>query len=314
LCTYFLDLAHLKRENGELPAGEHQFQFFFDIPTDIPSSFNGNFGCIKYTAEAKANLAAGNDIDCKKTFTVHNNMNVSYLPDTNVRIEKEGSKYICCFCCRTGPITCRCWLPKQGYKVGEQIPFSAEIENLSSRSMEKSHLQLIQTITYHGKASQKKVDSTVIYEADRPSFEREDYWTDYKIDVPDIPPSPFRGTKLIDVDYHIKMEVEVGPLEKNIVIKLPINIGSDIQTDMASLGQPNAQIGFSLPAQQPPQGEWAYHPMPGAPINPPYYSEPSAPHPSQGGYSYHPVPSDLASPPSYNEIFHNNERNTIEKK
>jgi len=80
------DLAHHKRENGELPAGEHQFQFFFDIPTDIPSSFNGNFGCIKYTAEAKANLAAGNDIDCKKTFTVHNNMNVSYLPDTNVSI------------------------------------------------------------------------------------------------------------------------------------------------------------------------------------------------------------------------------------
>ena len=100
------------------------------------------------------------------------------------------------------------------------------------------------------------------------------------------------------------MEVEVGPLEKNIVIKLPINIGSDIQTDMASLGQPNAQIGFSLPAreyffnilqlliqketsfilvdiicprfnfpnfdiftEQPPQGEWAYHPMPGAPIS-----------------------------------------------
>ena len=107
------------------------------------------------------------------------------------------------------------------------------------------------------------MDRNVIYKADRPGFEHEDYWTDYKIDVPPIPPSPFQGTKLIDVDYHIevflnniwktptiqliilcysKMEVDVGPWDKNIIVKLPIMIGADFQT--------NAPIDFLYPIRE----------------------------------------------------------------
>jgi len=270
-------LAHLNGERSELPPGEHQFQFSFYLPSNIPSSFSGNHGYIEYTTEAKANLAPGCYVNCKKTFIVHNNMNVNALPQANESIQKKDSKYIYCCCCQSGPITCLCWIPKQGYTVGEKISFSAEIENLSSRSMEKSQLQLIQTVTYHGKVCQKKMDRNVIYKADRPGFEHEDYWTDYKIDVPPIPPSPFQGTKLIDVDYHIEMEVDVGPWDKNIIVKLPIMIGADFQT--------NAPIDFLYP------------------IPPPPYYEALAPPLFQEGYSYHSVLNAPLNPPSYDEIY-----------
>ena len=84
--SQFIALAHLNGERSELPPGEHQFQFSFYLPSNIPSSFSGNHGYIEYTTEAKANLAPGCYVNCKKTFIVHNNMNVNALPQANVRI------------------------------------------------------------------------------------------------------------------------------------------------------------------------------------------------------------------------------------
>ena len=56
----------------------------------------------------------------------------------------EDSKHVGCCCCKSGPITCRCWLPKRGYLPGETLSFSAEIENLSNRNMRGSELKLVQ--------------------------------------------------------------------------------------------------------------------------------------------------------------------------
>ena len=56
----------------------------------------------------------------------------------------EKSKHLCCCCCKSGPITCRCWLPKQSYLPGETLSFSAEIENLSNQNMRGSSLKLVQ--------------------------------------------------------------------------------------------------------------------------------------------------------------------------
>jgi len=137
-------IAVLKGKTKDLSAGQHQFEFSFNLPSNLPCSFSSRFGNIGYTIEAKAKFSLGYELECKKTFTVQNNTDVRELPKANERIQIEECKYIGCFCCRSGPITCRCWIPKQGYKVGEQILFSAEIENMSKRSMEKSRLQLIQ--------------------------------------------------------------------------------------------------------------------------------------------------------------------------
>ena len=68
--------------------------------------------------------------------------NYSNCLKTPTRIEK--SKYLRCYCCKSGPITCRCWLPKRGYLPGETLSFSAEIENLSTLNMRGSELKLVQ--------------------------------------------------------------------------------------------------------------------------------------------------------------------------
>jgi len=287
------DLTQTKDKKSVLPPGEHVFPFYYNLPSTFPSSFNGDHGSIQYYIEADIVLAQGMETQCKKSFTVQSNIDISTLPQANERLEKTRSKYICCFCCRSGPITCRCWIPKRGYRIGEQILFCAEIENLSNRSIEKSHLQLIQTIIYHAKKNKQKKVTKVIHEASRTGFDHEDYWADYKIDLPFMPPSPFQGSKLFEVTYHIKMELDVGPLEKNVIIELPIMVGGPSQS--------NAQIGLSSIAVQPIQEEYAERPTPSAPHFVAYSYENPAPHPDRGEYSYHPVPT--GDPPTYDELY-----------
>ena len=160
---------HLQRFTGEsceIEAGERALNFSFVIPHQIPSSYSDDIGKIKYVAKAKVDIPWATDIESEKEFYVRDYLTLNQLPSANVRIhqylnnhiniisfklfifqeviKRENSKHLCCCCCESGPITCRCWLPKQFYLPHEQISFSAEIENLSNQRMRGSYLKMIQ--------------------------------------------------------------------------------------------------------------------------------------------------------------------------
>jgi len=198
------------------------------------------------------------------------------LPQGNEPIQMEDSKHVGCCCCKSGPITCRCWLPKRGYLPGETLSFSAEIENLSNRNMRGSELKLVQKITYHAQ-SKTRTEHNIVWKDARPGFEREDYWSDCRILLSSMYPSPFRGTSLIDIDYELQFEVDPGSLSTNLVLALPILIGTEqVVPNPFSNAIPLAPpIGFSVPPDtahalpQPPYGYNSYNPVPSSeqPIN-----------------------------------------------
>ena len=54
----------------------------------------------------------------------------------------QDDKMICCLCCASGPITASLTLQRMGYVPGEYILINAEINNNSSRSIDKTEVEL----------------------------------------------------------------------------------------------------------------------------------------------------------------------------
>lgn len=56
-------------------------------------------------------------------------MDLDEIRDFLEPVSHTEEKYICCLCCRSGPIRLSITLQKRAYNVGEQIVFSVEVDN-----------------------------------------------------------------------------------------------------------------------------------------------------------------------------------------
>ena len=59
-------------------------------------------------------------------------------------------------------------------------------------------------VRYHAREKTRSVEKE-IFTTSRSAFDREDYWSDFKIAVPNVPPSPFRFNRIIEVGYEIRV-------------------------------------------------------------------------------------------------------------
>jgi len=59
-------------------------------------------------------------------------------------VARSDRKYLCCFCCQTGPITAQVMIPKTGYVPGEVININAKIQNNSAARISSTSAKLLQ--------------------------------------------------------------------------------------------------------------------------------------------------------------------------
>jgi len=68
-----------------LQAGRHEFLFNFLLPTNVPSSFEGKVGHVRYIATAKIDKPWKFDHVTKAAFTVLRSLDLN-LEDTSTRV------------------------------------------------------------------------------------------------------------------------------------------------------------------------------------------------------------------------------------
>lgn len=122
-----------KNSDVIIPAGQHEFPFSFELPLELPSSFESEFGRVRYGIEAVVKRSWKFDYSTKIYFTVNAlvdlNLHTTYFEPKQVSKEKS----ILCLCCKEGPISMKVELPRIGYVPGESINFSVFSSNSSSR-------------------------------------------------------------------------------------------------------------------------------------------------------------------------------------
>ena len=69
-----------------IPAGVNEFPFQYTLPENIPSSFEGEYGRVKYSARATVEVPKRADQPTMMPFTVMAALDLNQLPDAMVII------------------------------------------------------------------------------------------------------------------------------------------------------------------------------------------------------------------------------------
>ncbi|XP_042235431.1 arrestin domain-containing protein 17-like [Homarus americanus] len=144
-----------------LPAGEYGFPFLFKLPLNIPRSFEGTYGHVRYQIEAKAEIPWGADqfssfffkVDCKYDLREDDKASEALM------FHKESTA---CLCCREeGPIIISLCADKTGYIPGEHVLLTGEVTNRADSPVVSSNITLVETIRYNIRTMHKKKKTTL---------------------------------------------------------------------------------------------------------------------------------------------------------
>uniref|UniRef100_A0A8C0G3K6 Arrestin domain containing 5 n=1 Tax=Chelonoidis abingdonii TaxID=106734 RepID=A0A8C0G3K6_CHEAB len=132
-----------------LSSGTHIFDFHFNLPDRLPSTFTSNIARVSYFL--KASCATRELILAKQKKYLLVQGTSSSLPTNKIESQKKSVRvqsYHCCF--KHGLVILRISLEKNTFAPGEQIIFMTEIDNQTGRSIRKVVFALYSIILYLG--------------------------------------------------------------------------------------------------------------------------------------------------------------------
>lgn len=269
-------------ETTKLPVGRHTFPFSFTLPPNLPSSFEGAHGYVRYSIKGIIDKPWKFDHTTKRAFTVICILDLNADPASQAPVQGQNQKMICCLCCATGPIVAEFNLERRGYVPGEAISLYANIRNNSDRVMDKSYVDLRMITTFHATSKSRSVVKEVGRLIEGPIAEGQSFsWEGQKFVIPPVPPSYLVGCRIIDIRYILQLNVDPAGPALDLEVPLEIIIGTIPLRQVVERYPPRA------PAVMPPP-QAGYPPPAGATAPPMEPSMPSANMPN-------------LPPPSYNE-------------
>ena len=216
--------------NGQFRPGEYQYPFSFILPLDIPATFNGVYGNIKYGIAAHIDTPGlFSDEHTSFLFPVVRDVKVQ---DTKLlrSVRMETQKTLCCWCCTSGPIVLTVALPRQAYCIGETLPVSVTVENGSGREL-SAFAVFAQHILYTASmpAVGTNTEKNTIMEEQLGKIESASTLENTCFSSNVLPallyPTTTDPSAIIEVSYEIAVNVEV-PWGLDMLLKVPITIVS----------------------------------------------------------------------------------------
>lgn len=214
------------RDDYILKPGLHTFPFSFVLPLEIPSSFEGENGHVRYIAKGTIDRSWSLNDHTKRAFTVIGLLDLNKLLTVDREAEDSVESNVCCLCCKSGPIKATLRLNRIGYVPGESVFFEASIENKSSRVCGvRARLYMVSTFIA-SKVPDKKHDilNTLPYRDVAPG--EDDVWTGDRFIIPPVPPSFLPCCSIINVEYYIALMIWPSGPSLPIGVKLDIIIGT----------------------------------------------------------------------------------------
>ncbi|XP_046337202.1 arrestin domain-containing protein 3-like [Haliotis rufescens] len=294
-----------KQQSGEdihLPAGRHTFPFAFQLPPQLPSSFEGQHGHVRYTAKGIIDKPWKFDHETKRPFTVICLLDLNRDPNAMIPAQGANSKTLCCWCCASGPISANFSIDRQGYVPGEAIILKAEIDNQSNRRIKSSSVKMTMVTMFHA-TSKTRTSSRVIAKLKHGEIEEggHDYWNGDQLVIPPLPPSFLAGCNIIDIRYNVQFEVTPSGPSFDLDIPLPVIIGTiPLQSVLAQHPPMAPPVGAPMIMPNPAGAGGAYPPPGAGAPQPGAYPPPGAgayPHPGAGAYP--PTGAGAAQPGAY---------------
>lgn len=236
----------------EIQSGEHTFPFQCVLPTNLPSSFESDFGHVRYTVKATLDRPWKFDQEAKSPFTVISPLDLNQEPRASEKVQEEMSKTFCCLCCGTPPLTVNYSLPVRGYVPGQSMPIKVNVENSSGVTVDTVKLILCKIVTFRATTptSDTKTEEIVVAEVGKGPVEAgaaADY--EQKLDIPPLPPSNLTNCGIIDLEYNLKVVACVsGWYHRNLSKNTLIFVGTVPLVSYQTPTAPPAEVSPTKPA------------------------------------------------------------------
>ncbi|XP_049801635.1 arrestin domain-containing protein 17-like [Schistocerca nitens] len=280
-----------------LPPGEHVYNFSVKLPENLPSSFEGTYGHIRYTIKAKMNRPWAFDEKVKAFYTVLSHLDLNTDPLVKEPVSQVTEKTLCCCWCRSGPLTLVAKVPATGFVSGQEIPVTVEVDNATEETISAVTCSLKKNVCFTAHSPRKETKritdkmETIVYEPVGPNASRT--WT-RKLKIPSLPPSNLNNCSIIDLDYFLHVKAVINGPHRNLHVNIPIKLGT---IPLLSYIPPPLSKQIMSSSIQTPQ----LPSLQDAPVKFPQSSAASAPcPPPQTQYSTAPCSSNIAAvmPPS----------------
>ncbi|XP_077965919.1 arrestin domain-containing protein 3-like [Styela clava] len=288
----------------DIQAGQHRYPFQFQLKQALPTSFEGNYGHVRYSIKAVVEypgILSSRD-KCLSAFTVLDTVDLNNMPSsrTPLRIHCEKKASGMCWW-KKGAVTVDIATEKTGYVAGEFIKANGIIVNGRSRPIKSLKVELWQLVTFFGRLKNSAPNSAIITHEMSKAVSTwtmssaiggdgaENWQNKQLMQIPPLIPSGLRNCSVIDVQYYLK-----------VVMIVPGGVGgSEISGRSNYLTIGSVPLMTSPPLRPPPPAVSYSAPQAVATAPPLEFSvEPSAPPPA-----YDPGDSAFASVPlpSYEE-------------
>ncbi|KAL1117561.1 hypothetical protein AAG570_003876 [Ranatra chinensis] len=204
----------------KLVGGSHVYGFRFTLPGQLPASFNGRFGYVRYYCECT--LLRWKHKDTRRVyFSVTNIADINNEAKAESGCEEQKSTNSCLFCCQRGTVIASAELKRRGYAPGEVAPVTVDIHNMSSSTITSTKAVIVQVVTYSSTQGMRShTDERRVLEVSRgevrPGSSRN--WSGSGsrgtaaagIRLPPLPPSSFTvdSCKIISIQYRIEVTLQ----------------------------------------------------------------------------------------------------------
>nr|XP_026690866.1 arrestin domain-containing protein 3-like isoform X3 [Ciona intestinalis] len=227
LCVYGQGTLGPHQNSTELPAGQSSFPFQFLLPSQLPSSFEGVYGYVRYIVHAAIDRPGKFVTNIQTVFTVLDILDLNFEPTARYPATMNDSKTLCCLCCVSAPITAEVHIDRRGYVPGEFISVNANVENGSSSKLPSTSASIIQNVTFKATTHSKTFTNKVIMvQGQGLDAGQSMQWNNQRLKVPALPPSMLRFCNIIDIQYLLQFRVVTPCGSRNLKLNVPIQLGN----------------------------------------------------------------------------------------
>ncbi|XP_025224609.1 LOW QUALITY PROTEIN: arrestin domain-containing protein 5 [Theropithecus gelada] len=154
ICNNKADYVHKTKtfpvEDNWLSAGSHTFDFRFNLPPRLPSTFSSKFGHVFYFVQASC--MGREHILAKKRMYLLVQGTSAFHKETPLQnpLLVEAEEKVSYNCCRQGTICLQIQMEKNTFTPGEKVVFTTEINNQTSKCIKTVIFALYAHVQYEG--------------------------------------------------------------------------------------------------------------------------------------------------------------------
>lgn len=235
----------------ELDPGSHSYEFTYTLNPNLPSTFKGSYGSIKYKMDFIVEKVWNFDDKYSIPIVIVKSRPLS--PTFGGRpLTQQLTRNIGVF--GGGPISLVAELPRSSAVRGNKLTLRVCVDNRSNTHVEKLKFSIKQTVSYFSQQplpSIRKDEVIKIFKKETGGIQKKsDRTFEHELQLPPCQPSDKDCSKIIAIGYEVQVDAVLSGFYKKLTISLPFKVRSH-ESELPQVPPNNSVMGWIMLCPSP---------------------------------------------------------------